>query len=266
MNSVVIEKTNAICLQIRAWSNTSHIVTWLTDGFGKIVTPVKGAVRPKSLHLGQYDIAYNCELLFYRRERAGFHAIREATPLKLRLSLHDNWRSALAADYICALIASIGFSREESSKIFKLTEATLSKLETEGADDPIAVVLWFETKLLSICGLSPDWRLCKRCIKEHPGMQWFRFSVASGKFICSHTPEITVDSADRIVSVNESVYKLYRSFSLAHSPPRRPQKNEGNSFLGFCRFLGIFIQYHLDITPAARRVLVEMLFASKETN
>ena len=37
-------KTEAICLDIRPWSRTSHVVSWLTP-MGKVATVVKGAVR-----------------------------------------------------------------------------------------------------------------------------------------------------------------------------------------------------------------------------
>ena len=48
-------KTEAICLDIRPWSRTSHVVSWLTP-MGKVSTVVKGAVRAKSQFLGQYDL------------------------------------------------------------------------------------------------------------------------------------------------------------------------------------------------------------------
>ena len=41
-------KTEAVCLDIRPWSRTSHIVRWMTPD-GPVTTVVKGAVRPKSL-------------------------------------------------------------------------------------------------------------------------------------------------------------------------------------------------------------------------
>lgn len=264
MNSTTIEKTRAICLQIRPWSNTSHIVTWLTDGFGRIVTPVKGAVRPKSLHLGQYDMAYTCELLFYRRDRGGFHAMREAYPLQLRTALRDNWRCAHAASYLCALTAAVGSAKEESGSLFRLLSRALDAIEQNANGDPMPVILWFEAKLLSICGIAPDWRLCP-CCAENEAQQWHRFSVPSGKFICEHSAPQTHNGAEQTVSVHRSVHRLFKSFSQAHTPPKRPPKDNANSFLGFCRFLGIFIQYHLDTPPAMRRVAVELLFACKET-
>ena len=40
-----IIKTEGIVLAIRPWSQTSHVVTWLTPDHGPVTTLVKGAVR-----------------------------------------------------------------------------------------------------------------------------------------------------------------------------------------------------------------------------
>ena len=73
-----IIKTQGIVLTVHPWSRTSHIVTWLTPDHGPVTTLVKGAVRPKSAFLGQYDLFYTCDLLYYARATADLHALREA--------------------------------------------------------------------------------------------------------------------------------------------------------------------------------------------
>ena len=70
-------KSFAICLNVRPFSKTSQMVTWLTLDHGRVTTPVKGAQRPKSAFIGRYDVGYTCELVFYARERNGVHHIRE---------------------------------------------------------------------------------------------------------------------------------------------------------------------------------------------
>ena len=43
-----IVKTQGIVLAVYPWSQTSHVVTWLTPDHGPVTTLVKGAVRAKS--------------------------------------------------------------------------------------------------------------------------------------------------------------------------------------------------------------------------
>ena len=76
-------KAEALCLAVHPWSRTSHIVRWLTPR-GTLATLVKGAVRPKSAFLGQYDLNYTCELVYYARARGELHALRECVPRERR--------------------------------------------------------------------------------------------------------------------------------------------------------------------------------------
>ena len=80
----MIAKTEAIVLRIFLFSRTSHIVAWLAEDGTRLTTSIKGAVRPKSAFLGQYDLFYTCELLYYEREHAGVHVARECSPLAPR--------------------------------------------------------------------------------------------------------------------------------------------------------------------------------------
>ena len=80
----MIQKTTGIVLRVIPFSRTSHVIQWLTSSHGRMATIAKGAQRPKSLLLGQYDLFYTCEILFYPRERTGLHVLRECAPLAPR--------------------------------------------------------------------------------------------------------------------------------------------------------------------------------------
>jgi len=75
----MILKSPAIVLRFNPFANTSRVVVWLTRDHGKLATLVKGAQRPKSPFLGQFDLFYTCELLFYARaDRQRAHIARNA--------------------------------------------------------------------------------------------------------------------------------------------------------------------------------------------
>ena len=80
-----IIKTTGTVLAIHPWSRTSHVVAWLTPDHGVVSTLVKGAVRAKSAFLGQYDLFYTCDLLYYARASGDLHALREVTPRAMRV-------------------------------------------------------------------------------------------------------------------------------------------------------------------------------------
>jgi len=72
-----IEKQTAVVLKISPFSETSRVVSWMTASAGKISTIIKGSQRSKSAFLGQYDLFYACEILFYRSPRGTLHILKE---------------------------------------------------------------------------------------------------------------------------------------------------------------------------------------------
>lgn len=263
----MIIQTQAIALQLRPWSQTSHMVTWLTPDHGKIVTAVKGACRPKSAFLGQYDLFYTCELLFYRREHDGVHAIRECRPLSLREPLRRCWRSAAAAACIADLTARVTASHQESGPVFSLLSDTLDALTDTRGEAPALkrLLLWYEIHLLLRLGLMPDLATCPRC--HPPERPYLRFSLPSGRFACQHLAKSHPGEATLPVqrAVLNALTALRDSpaprLSPAPNPPLDGKKIEAetNLLFGLSRFLGMFMAFHLDVPPAVRRVTWEML-------
>ena len=261
----MILRTQATALLIRPWSNTSHMVTWLTPDHGRVVTTVKGACRPKSAFLGQYDLFYTCDLLFYRRDREGVHAIRECTPLNLREPLRLRWRQAAAAAYLTDLTARAVPSHHEAAAAFELLNRTLDLLAAPEPPPTLETLLWYELHLLRHLGLLPDLTLCPRC--HTPDQTWLRFSLSAGRLLCSHrsTPlpgEVNVTlprdlpglfrTLRRLPAPREVQRLLQRAATRENAPPQ-------NLLLGLSRFLGMFMAFHLDVPPAVRRVTWEML-------
>lgn len=245
------------------------MVTWLTEDFGVVATPVRGACRPKSFFLGQYDLFYTCALSFYERGRDGVHAIRECVPLELREPLRGRWRAAAAAGYLADLTARAPATacRQESRALFALLSAALDRLCAPVPADLPALLLWYEARLLLLLGLAPDFALCPTC--HPPERAWLRFSLASGRFVCPHLARPLPGEAAVAVhrSARSAFLRLLRS-PAAPPPALLPgpaggEKNFGaaaNPLLGLSRFLGMFIHFHLDMPPAVRRVAWEMVW------
>jgi len=262
----MILKTEAIALQIRPWSKTSHIVTWLTPGQGCVVTAVKGACRSKSAFLGQYDLFYTCELLFYPRERNGIHTIRECTPLQRRDPLRENWRAAAAAAYIADLTARATPSGQQA-QLFDNLAQTLDNLAQHPCN-LAGTVLRYEMRLLHFLGLLPDLALCPDCPPPHK--EWLRFSLPAGRMLCAHRPE--THPTEAVISLHRTVQERFPALrgEMLHPPPSPPPENKNvekvNFSLGLSRFLGIFISFHLDVPATVRRVAMEMMDMTQTHN
>jgi len=149
------EKSAAICLEIRPWSKTSHIVSWLTPS-GRVGTVVKGAVRPKSFFLGQYDFNYTCDIVYYARAKGELHALRECVPVNRRDGLRGGCAALALAGYARGLAGELCPNGDEARGWFALLTETLDAAERgpRGAG-MLALMLDFELKALHLAGLDP---------------------------------------------------------------------------------------------------------------
>lgn len=148
-------------MRITPWSRTSHVVAWLTP-HGIVNTVVKGAVRPKSAFLGQYDLGYTCQTVYYAREHAELRALRECWPLELRTELRGNLDALLLSDRfrrLCELLAPNG---PDAAEWFDSLEDSLDALcdnaakSPESRVNPCAMLIDFEMRVLRMAGISPE--------------------------------------------------------------------------------------------------------------
>jgi DNA repair protein RecO (recombination protein O) len=253
----MILKTEGIALRVRPWSRTSHIVTWLTPDHGRVTTAVKGACRVKSAFLGQYDLAYTCELLFYRRDHEGVHAMRECAPLEAREPLRRDWRAAAAASYLCDLAARVAWPQhQDADGHYRLLTDALDRLCREPPDP--ARVLAHEIALLDHLGLMPNLARCPAC--HTPEVVWLRFSVAAGRLLCGHVQGAA--ASESVMTLHRDVIDTLAAWQ-AGTPPLAGMPD--HLALGIGRFLGIFMGHHLDVAPASRRALFEWLAINPKT-
>ncbi len=249
--------TEAIVLRVHPWSNSSHLVTWLTPDYGRVTTRIKGACRPKSPFLGQYDLAYTCELIFYTRETGGVHSIREVSPLNLREPLRHNWRAAATANYYIDLAARVTLPMQESRRHFDLLERDLDALCA--VTPAIPDILRHEARLLQLLGLFPNLDPCPHC-HLHP-LQSLRYSISSAKPLCAHTRPPA--PSDTLLTLPLGVlHALSRLLNPALSTASSAEPFSAHDFsLGIRRFLGIFIRHHVELSMSTRRTLFD-LFSS----
>ena len=238
-------KTEAICLDIRPWSRTSHVVSWLTP-MGKVSTVVKGAVRAKSQFLGQYDLNYTCDIVYYARAKGELHALREAVPVEMREGLRGDYRKLALAGYMRRLVAELAPMGSDCEAWCKTLISALGRLIGWSADrmnnEPlVGLFLEFELDVLRLSGLAPDFS------KYDRNAEWTAFSLETGTFGLSE---------GRCIRVSREVAEY-----LANGA-----ENAKNSQvpLDAARVIGVFYQFHLDCASDVRRTVLGMISPSQE--
>ena len=235
-----IVSTRGIVLAIHPWSRTSHVVTWLTPDRGVVPTLVKGAVRPKSAFLGQYDLFYLCDLLYYARPSGALHAIREVSPVNLRERLRGRWRATALAGYAADLARRLAPPGGESAAWFDFLDRFLDGLALlppadDGRKTLLRPLIDLEMSVLRLAGLAPDFA----------GMDaradWTPFAVDLGR--CG-TGARTLRLSPRTVAA-------------LRRPSASPQDEDAQA--DAVRFLGVFLSYHLETPPDVRRAVIRLL-------
>ena len=223
-------KTKGIVLDIRPWSQTSQVTTWLTPDHGPVTTLVKGAVRPKSAFLGQYDLFYTCELIYYAHASDELHAIREASPINMREGLRGDFRATVLASYVAHLVQEHCPRGGEAEDWFAFLERTLDGAAEGGVS--VRDMLAAEVGFLSLAGLSPDFS------GADLGATTVPFAIDRGR-VGQGTRTVQVPSgAVRIMSGSEGEYA---------------------DVAAAVRFLGVFLRYHLDMPPEIRRGTLQLI-------
>ena len=194
-------KSEAICLDVRPWSKTSHVVSWLTPR-GRVATVVKGAERPKSFFLGQYDLNYTCEILYYARARGEIHALRECVPTVRRDELRENYRALALAGYFRRLAAELSPSGPDAEDWYEMLSRSLDGLSAGGAG-LLADLLSYELRVLELMGLGlqiglEGGLLMLRGERRIPVSSTVAAALASPR--CEKNPSILIDAA-RVVGV-----------------------------------------------------------------
>ena len=228
-----IIKTQGIVLAIRPWSQTSHVVTWLTPDHGPVATLVKGAVRAKSAFLGQYDLFYLCDLLYYARASGDLHPLREVTPYNLREHLRGDWRATALAGYAADLVKDLAPANAEAAAWFSFLDSLLTRLEKTGG--ALQELVRLEMEILQLAGWAPDFS------NMDSRAEWTPFAIDLGR--CGEGAR-TVRLSPRTVAV------LVRPDAPGHLP---------ETVKDAVRFLGVFLSYHIERPPDIRRALVSLI-------
>ena len=227
-------KTKAIVLRIIPWSRTSHVVTWATP-IGVVTTLVKGAVRAKSAFLGQYDLNYLCEMIYYARPSSEMTILKDVTCLERHDALRSDFRSLVLAEYLRHLVEKFCPLGPEAEGWFTFLERTLERFP---APNLLAEMLEIELSVLSLAGLSPDFTGCVE--------PWSPFYLEEGSFRGHSTRQMPV--SPRVAQC------------LTHP---LAEKNL-TILLDAARLLGVYYNYHLEFPLNSRRTVLKLIANEKE--
>lgn len=177
-------RTLGIAIRIADFSETSQVVTFLTQDFGKLSLIAKGAKRPKNNFDGPIQIFRHASLVFIPKKHGALGILTESRTLETFMALSLTIERYYAACYSCELSDAFIPESQEASDIYSLLLQFFKSL-CSGCDVATSLCL-FELHFLRILGHMP-WRTvcpdCERPLKKHDTVA---FSIRLGGGLCQN--------------------------------------------------------------------------------
>ena len=259
----MILKDQGIVLRTVPFGNTSRIVVWLSADGGKIATAAKGSQREKSPLLGQYDLFYTCEILYYVREQRHLHLLKECAPIAPRPALRGDWRACAAASYAAWLYDRILPPGPVEPGLFRLLDDTLDDLA--GRTPGPAFLPRFELRLLRLLGLAPDWARCGRCRRDlllpgAPGAVAAHLDIKAARLLCPDCAAGGDGSSGGVtagaLSLGRAALEILSGITAGRSIPAAIP---ASVYREIREATGLWLERHADIPPQARNTALEIL-------
>ncbi len=146
-----LNSTSAILLRRTRLSDTSWIVTWLTQENGRLKTAAKGARRPRSPFAGKLDLFFLEEISYTASRKSDLHALREVVLVEPFIGLRADFLRTELAAYFVELIELVTEAEHPAPELFDLLLRAFRYLNT--GRPTLLALLHFESELVRLLGI-----------------------------------------------------------------------------------------------------------------
>jgi DNA repair protein RecO (recombination protein O) len=207
--------TSAIVLRSWPFGESDKIVSFLTEGHGKLTGIAKGAKRSKKRFVNSLEPFSFVNLNFQDRSQSTLAFILGCELQKSYKNLTASLEKIAFASYCVEITEGLIGEREENRLVFDHLKRSLSRLENE--ETSVTFLVGFELKLLSLAGYQPCLESCRRCGMQPSFLyapvqtQWY-FSLRDGGILCAGCSKLRKE----IVPISGATLDLM--INLQHEP------------------------------------------------
>ena len=176
------EKSNAIVLRSVEYSESSYIVTLLTEDFGKISAIAKGARRRKSAFESALDLLSISRIVFLPKPSDSLDLLTEAVLERPFRAAKRELSRFYAGLYVAELTNSLTQDRDPTSDMFRRVENALRALDAQR--NVSTSLLRFEMQVLHDMGNIPSLDRCVECGTQLEDSDRTTFGLLVGGVLC----------------------------------------------------------------------------------
>lgn len=147
-----MQTDNAILLRKVKLTETSLIVSWMSEQHGKIKTVAKGARRTKSAFAGRLDLFFDCVIHFRHNPQHELHTLREVVVQNSREGVRRSYAKTCAAAYFVELVELATEFEQRVPEIYDLLKRGLNYIADKELNR--RAILHFESELSRLLGLT----------------------------------------------------------------------------------------------------------------
>ncbi len=146
-----MKSTSAILLRRTRLSDTSWIITWLSETEGRLKTVAKGARRPRSPFAGKLDLFFLAEISYAPSRKSDLHTLREVVLSQPFDGLRANFLRTELGAYFVELIELVTEPEHPVPELYDLFLRALRYLD--GGRPTLRALLHFESELVRLLGI-----------------------------------------------------------------------------------------------------------------
>lgn len=176
------QRCEAIVLRRTRFSETSLVLTLLTDRYGRVEAIAKGARRPKSPLLGHLDLYALEEMELYVKSRGRLDLVTEASLCEEFYGLRVAEERFLAASVLADTVLAACMERDPHPVSFRILRDAYASLAR--GDPPIPTLAFAVLKLLDDFGLAPLIETCAACGTALQERTAYTLSGQHGGLLC----------------------------------------------------------------------------------
>jgi len=174
-----VYRTETIVLRRFDLGEADRILTLYSRDRGKLKAVAKGVRRPGSRKSGHLEPFTQVDVLMAKGR--DLDVITQAQAIELFIPLRDNLERLGYAAYSVELLDQFTVDLGENRSLYDLLLATLRRLANR--DEPLAVLQYYELRLLDLVGYRPELFHCLDCNAEIQPEDQF-FSAKQGGVLC----------------------------------------------------------------------------------
>jgi DNA repair protein RecO (recombination protein O) len=216
-----IVKTEAIVLRKRDYRESSLLVDFFTNDFGKIRTIIKGAKRNKANIDGDLAIFSCNHIVFYESKHTDINKLTQCQLINRFETIRKDISKIAVASYFIELVDALSSVQDPNQELFETLKWSLELLGDNEYPSIIATV--FQIKLLHLSGILPDLEVCCVC-KKHIPIESIFFSVLLGGILCKRCADsepsgvnITRDALRSMQGISKLALDKTRDFDFPTS-------------------------------------------------